>query len=52
MAYRAGKHLEYADKDAQTFDAEQMNVILECIVIYETGKIISLRYLDGTIVEL
>ena len=35
----------------KTFDAEQMHAILECIVIYETGKI-SVRYLDGTIVEL
>lgn len=51
LAYRAEKLLEYADKDVQTFDAEQMHVILECIVIYETGKL-SVRYLDGTIVEL
>ncbi len=43
--------LEYADKEVLTFDAEQMHVTLECIVIYETGKI-SVRYLDGTIVEL
>ncbi len=51
LAYRAEKLLEYADKDVQTFDAEQMHVILECIVTYETGKL-SVRYLDGTIVEL
>lgn len=51
LAYRAEKLLEYADKDVQTFDAEQMYVTLECIVIYETGKI-SVRYLEGTSVEL
>ncbi|MFR6090000.1 MAG: hypothetical protein ACLUIP_11760 [Anaerobutyricum hallii] len=51
QAYRAEKLLEYADKEVLTFDAEQMHVTLECIVIYETGKI-SVRYLDGTIVEL
>ena len=39
QAYRAEKLLEYADKEVLTF------------VIYETGKI-SVRYLDGTIVEL
>lgn len=48
---RAEKLLEYADKEVLTFDAEQMHVTLECIVIYETGKI-SVRYLDGTVVEL
>ena len=51
LAYRAEKLLEYADKDVQTFDAEQMYVTLECIVIYETGRI-SVRCLEGTIVEL
>ncbi|MGE9940596.1 recombinase family protein [Bariatricus sp. SGI.161] len=51
QAYRAEKLLEYADKEVLTFDAEQMHVTLECIVIYETEKI-SVRYLDGTIVEL
>ena len=51
QAYRAEKLLEYADKEVPRFDAEQMHVTLECIVIYETGKI-SVRYLDGTIVEL
>jgi len=51
MAYRAQKLLEYADKDTQTFDAEQMHVTLECIAIYGTGKT-SMRYLDGTIIEL
>lgn len=51
LAYRAEKLIEYADEAVQTFDAEQMHATLECIVIYETGKI-SVRYLDGTIVEL
>ena len=45
------RFLEYADKEVLTFDAEQIHITLECIVIYETGKI-SVRYLDGTIVEL
>ncbi len=47
----SGETSEYADKDVQTFDAEQMYVTLECIVIYETGRI-SVRCLEGTIVEL
>ncbi len=51
LAYRAERLLEYSKKDVQTFDAEQMHVTMESIVIYETGKI-SVRYLDGTIVEL
>ena len=41
---------KYANMDMQKFDAEQMHRILECIMIFETGKI-SVRYLDGTIVE-
>lgn len=50
LAYRAGQLIKYANMDMQKFDAEQMHRILECIMIFETGKI-SVRYLDGTIVE-
>ena len=50
MAYRAEQLIKYADMDVQKFDAEQMHRILECIVIFEMGKI-SVRYLDGTIVR-
>ena len=51
LAYRAEKLLEYADKEVLAFDAEQMHVTLEYIVIYETGKI-SVKYLDGTVIEM
>ena len=47
---RAEQLIKYANMDMQKFDAEQMHRILECIMIFETGKI-SVRYLDGTIVE-
>ena len=50
LAYRAEQLIKYANMDMQKFDAEQMHRILECIMIFETGKI-SVRYLDGTIVE-
>ena len=50
MAYRAEQLIKYANMDMQKIDAEQMHRILECIMIFETGKI-SVRYLDGTIVE-
>ena len=50
LAYRAEQLIKYADMDVQKFDAEQMHRILECIVIFEMGKI-SVRYLDGTIVR-
>lgn len=50
LTYRAEQLIKYANMDMQKFDAEQMHRILECIMIFETGKI-SVRYLDGTIVE-
>ena len=50
LAYRAEQLIKYANMDMQKFDAEHMHRILECIMIFETGKI-SVRYLDGTIVE-
>lgn len=51
LAYRAEQLIKYANTDVLTFDAEQMHRILECIMIFETGKI-SVRYLNGTIVEM
>lgn len=50
LTYRAEQLIKYANMDMQKFDAEQMHRILECIMIFETGKI-SVRYLDGTIVQ-
>lgn len=50
LTYRAEQLIKYANMDMQKFDAEQMHRILECIMIFETGKI-SVRYLDETIVE-
>lgn len=50
LAYRAEQLIKYANMDMQKFDAEQVQRILECIMIFETGKI-SVRYLDGKIVE-
>lgn len=50
LTYRAEQLIKYANMDMQKFDAEQIHRILECIMIFETGKI-SVRYLDGTIVE-
>ena len=50
LTYRAEQLIKYANMDMQKFDAEQMHRMLECIMIFETGKI-SVRYLDGTIVE-
>ena len=51
LAYRAEQFIKYAKLDMQKFDAEQMHALLECILIFETGEI-SVRYLDGTIVEM
>lgn len=51
LVYRAQRMLEYSGEHKQEFDADQMHAILECIVIFETGKIV-VRYLDGTIVEM
>lgn len=51
LAYRAKRMLEYVNKEVQEFDAEQMHEVLECIMIFETGKIV-VKYLDGTIVEI
>lgn len=51
LAYRAEQFIKYAKMDIRKFDAEQMHALLECILIFETGEI-SVRYLDGTIVEM
>lgn len=46
VAYRAKTMMEYSQKEITEFDTEQMHQTLECILIYETGKL-KVRFLDG-----